>query len=414
MAPSSASTPRIERAITSIIASLYATDNMTDLTVKRVRSAAEAECGLPPGFLREDAWKERSKAFIEAEALRQADELENGGLKGDNKAAKKEIKGRSSEKRSDVDAELGVEEEPQRKRVKTAAKPKRSKVVESEQEDDDESEVEPTRSKMRRPLQKRKVIESESEDSASENDDSTKAGGPNDLRFPLKKTTDNHPTKTRDESESELSSLIDENPKKPKRPVKKPSKKPQPKSPSKPKSTAVAKSASPKSSPLAPKKVDDSDSELSSLIDSDPEPKKKSAPKKGSSKTDTSSKKAPKVSKKTEENLDPKDAEIKSLQGWLVKCGVRKLWHRELASCDTQKEKIAHLKQMLKDVGMEGRYSADKARRIKEQRELMADMEAVQEFSKSYGKEAKRESRGGALQAIQDMGLDFDGDEESD
>lgn len=85
--------------------------------------------------------------------------------------------------------------------------------------------------------------------------------------------------------------------------------------------------------------------------------------------------------------MTPDEAEIKRLQGWLVKCGIRKLWHRELAAYDNPKAKIRHLKDMLKDAGMDGRYSVEKARAIKEQRELAADLEAVTEGAKIWGHE---------------------------
>jgi hypothetical protein len=56
-------------------------------------------------------------------------------------------------------------------------------------------------------------------------------------------------------------------------------------------------------------------------------------------------------------SVDPVQEEIKRLQGWLVKCGIRKMWSRELAPYGTSKDKIKHLKEMLKDAGMDGRYS---------------------------------------------------------
>ncbi len=89
-------------------------------------------------------------------------------------------------------------------------------------------------------------------------------------------------------------------------------------------------------------------------------------------------------SDKTAES-DPLQLEIKQLQGWLVKCGIRKLWHRELASCESPQAKIKHLKRMLADAGMEGQYSLEKARRIKAKRELDDDLAAVQECDKKWG-----------------------------
>lgn len=84
-------------------------------------------------------------------------------------------------------------------------------------------------------------------------------------------------------------------------------------------------------------------------------------------------------------DIDPDFSEIKRLQSWLVKCGIRKLWGRELKPYDTPKAKITHLKDMLADAGMTGRYSLEKASQIKEQRELRADIEAVKEGAERWG-----------------------------
>lgn len=130
--------------------------------------------------------------------------------------------------------------------------------------------------------------------------------------------------------------------------------------------------------------ANDSESELSSVID-EPPPKKKRQPKSASSKPAPKAVKAKGSKAKDDATLDPDEAEIKRLQGWLIKCGIRKLWHRELAPYDAPKQKINHLKRLLKDAGMDGRYSLEKARQIKEQRELAADLEAVQEGAKRWG-----------------------------
>lgn len=126
--------------------------------------------------------------------------------------------------------------------------------------------------------------------------------------------------------------------------------------------------------------VDESDSEMSILKDEAPKPKKRQksaepASKKGKRKAKTAA----------TEDMDPDQAEIKRLQGWLVKCGIRKMWHRELAPYDTPKAKIKHLKQMLEDAGMKGRYSLEKAKKIREERELQADLEAVKEGASRWG-----------------------------
>lgn len=88
----------------------------------------------------------------------------------------------------------------------------------------------------------------------------------------------------------------------------------------------------------------------------------------------------------TDAAVSPDEAEIKKLQGYLVKCGVRKIWAFELKQHgDNAKAKIKHLREMLREIGMDGRFSEAKAREIKEMRELAADLEAVQEMNKSWG-----------------------------
>lgn len=125
-----------------------------------------------------------------------------------------------------------------------------------------------------------------------------------------------------------------------------------------------------------------SESEMSEVLDEEPKPRRKSSGK-PTTKTKTSDSKTAKA--KSVGGEDPDQAEIKRLQGWLVKCGIRKLWGKELKPFETSKAKIKHLKDMLADVGMTGRYSIEKANQIREARELAADIEAVQEGAERWG-----------------------------
>ena len=139
-------------------------------------------------------------------------------------------------------------------------------------------------------------------------------------------------------------------------------------------------------------KGDVSDSELSSVIDEEPKRKKRAPAAKGKKeKAPTKPKAAPKA--KAED--DPDTAEVKRLQGWLVKCGIRKVWSRdpELSQCDTSKDKIRVLKGWLKDVGMDGKYSVEKAAKIKEQREFAKDLEAIKEGEAAWAKRARSQLR---------------------
>lgn len=136
----------------------------------------------------------------------------------------------------------------------------------------------------------------------------------------------------------------------------------------------------------------DSDSEMSVVLDEEPEPKRQRQKKSTGTTSGTTAGKAKKAPAKAKDaDADPNRAEIKRLQGWLIKCGIRKMWARELAPYDTPKAKIKHLKDMLKNAGMEGRYSLEKARQIKEERELREDLEMVQEGAKRWGKATEGE-----------------------
>jgi hypothetical protein len=172
------------------------------------------------------------------------------------------------------------------------------------------------------------------------------------------------------------------------------------------------------------KAAEDSESEMSVVLDEAPKKQRKKSASTGTKAKAAPKAKATKASAKPAKEETPDEAEIKRLQGWLVKCGIRKLWHRELAPYDAPKAKIKHLKEMLKDAGMDGRYSEPKAKAIKERRELEADLEAVQEGAKQWGNEsgeeegesddaepAPRPQRRAAANRFVDFGEDDDDDE---
>jgi hypothetical protein len=173
----------------------------------------------------------------------------------------------------------------------------------------------------------------------------------------------------------------------------------------------------PKAPPPPPAEADASDSEMSVLIDEEPAPKKKRQKKDPDAKhSKTKSTKSTKPSSKTKKpDLSPTEEEIKRLQSQLLKCGIRKLWHKELAPYTTPSTKISHLKGMLKDAGMEGRFSEAKAREIKERRELEADMEATKEYERKFGAQDDSERR---MKGPKDWGIDEEllgsGGEDSD
>ncbi|KAF4585901.1 transcriptional regulator [Ophiocordyceps camponoti-floridani] len=131
------------------------------------------------------------------------------------------------------------------------------------------------------------------------------------------------------------------------------------------------------------KAVVDEEEEYSDVIDEPPKPKAR-VKKNGKDASKTSKPAMKKVSVSTAE--DGPEAEVKKLQSQLVKCGIRKLWHNELKKYgDDSRAKTRHLKKMLADIGMDGRFSEAKAREIKETRELMAEAEAAQQMNQLWG-----------------------------
>ena len=164
--------------------------------------------------------------------------------------------------------------------------------------------------------------------------------------------------------------------------------------------------------PPPAEKGDISDSELSSLLDESPAKNKRQKKAPAAKKKEPAKPKAKPASKAAD---DPGQAEIKQLQSWLVKCGIRKVWSKELAKFDTSKEKIRHLKGMLSDAGMDGRYSDEKAAKIKEKREFAKDLEAIQEGEAAWGTTEDtggRPRRRAAARAVTLQKIEFSDDNE--
>ncbi|PGH11713.1 hypothetical protein AJ79_04736 [Helicocarpus griseus UAMH5409] len=337
----------LEKGLRDTVARIFAKGNMEELTVKRVRAATEKALELEEGFYKGDeVWKGKSDAIIKGEAERQ-DEL----------AAEKE-KEKDKKKASPVAHKRAAPSKPKAppKRAATSASQssrKRRKTATPSESEEEEVSSPPSE---------------ESEEEEEEEEEEEVAPKPRKRAPPAKKTSKPakqtaKPAQTKKETpSSELSDVPDESEK---------------------------TSEAPESKPATPKKEatadrDDSESEMSVLIDD--EPQRKAKRRKSSEPSQTKPKKQKPSSKvKDDANADPDQAEIKKLQGQLVKCGIRKMWYRELAPYDTPKAKIKHLRQLLKDAGMEGRFSNEKANAIREQRELQADLEVVREGAKRWG-----------------------------
>jgi hypothetical protein len=160
----------------------------------------------------------------------------------------------------------------------------------------------------------------------------------------------------------------------------------------------------PKSDKIADTKALDSDSSETSILLDEP-PKSKKRIRKPKSSSSTAAKESPK-------GPTPNSTLIKTLQSQLVKCGVRKIWAFELKPyADDEKAKIKHLQGMLRDIGMTGRFSEQRAKEIKELRELQADLEAVREGEKSWGLESGRRARG-VRKSLRESSVEGEDDED--
>ncbi|CAG8477632.1 26105_t:CDS:10 [Dentiscutata erythropus] len=71
------------------------------------------------------------------------------------------------------------------------------------------------------------------------------------------------------------------------------------------------------------------------------------------------------------------EATIKELKAFIVKCGVRKVWSRELADCDSISSQINRLNKILSDLGIKGRPTLEKCKKIRERRELEAELNSM-------------------------------------
>ncbi|KAI1339704.1 hypothetical protein F5Y15DRAFT_381783, partial [Xylariaceae sp. FL0016] len=321
--------------------------------------------------------KEESESELSELADTTDDAPKKGKSKGDKKASRKE----------DSDSELSEldisEDEPKKRKPKKVATKGKAKKEESESDLSDlaDSEEEPKK-KKRGNVRKLKKARVEDEDQESSNFKQSSSGQKRKRADPNKKRTAKR-TKVEPDSDDDLTDTkkeADEDGA---------DTKPKVEEEAKPNhiltkgedSDGDIKGAIEETKPSI---ADDSDSELSSLIDDGP-PKRK-----GRKSKEPAAKGAPKKAKGSAvKEVTGDEAEIKKLQGQLVKCGVRKIWGIELKKCDGSRDKIRHLRNMLRDVGMDGRFSEAKAREIKEKRELMGELEAVNEMNELWGLEGR-------------------------
>ncbi|KAH9874135.1 hypothetical protein IAQ61_004764 [Plenodomus lingam] len=330
----------IATKLRDIVIAIHKSGNTDDLTVKRVRARAEKELGLDDGFFKTNpVWKQKSQEQI-VEAVEKYCDADPSPQPTPKKAASNP-KTKPAEKKTKAATASA-------RGVKRKAAPAKKPAKRQKPSSDDDSEPE--------------LSEPPAEISAEESDSPKK---------PVRRGKQ-IVTEDSDEDNDDVSKAA-----------------PDPSVPATDEESGVERVAPEKK---AKTEAVDSDSDLSSVIDE--EPVKKQRKKKDSAPAAKKASKPKATQAKTAD--DPDQAKIKELQGWLVKCGIRKVWSRdpELSKCNTAKEKIVVLRNMLKDVGMEGKFSVEKAAKIKEQREFAKDLEAIQEGEMAWGKTSEVTSTG--------------------
>ncbi|KAK4182897.1 hypothetical protein QBC35DRAFT_395048 [Podospora australis] len=418
MAPKKPAEKAIVAELADAVRRIYNGPDRDNLTVNYVRQAVEEKLGFDDGFLKEGDWKAKSKDAIHS-ALQEAENAEppsslpvapspkppakrkakadpKNGAGNRNKRAKKSPLPEPSEDElseisepgdngSDSDSDLS---EPIPKKRKVAKKPANKKRIVSDDEDTDPSEKNTPAKPTGKPDTKNKMPKP-----ARVNDTSELSS----IEPPALSDEDGAAKKDEDDG-SELSDVIDDAP---------------------PKSKQKAKSQ-PKASPVTLAEEEDKGNEtsssLSSVIDDGPPTKRKSKSKDPVKKKAAASTGRKKGGAATE--VSPDEAQIKTLQSQLKKCGVNKVWAFEFKKRgdDTPKAKIRRLKEALAEIGMTGRFSEARAKEIKEQRELMADVDAVQQYDQTFGLNAsgRRARRAGAAKTNlrESFGSDDDDDDE--
>lgn len=313
---------QIARALRDAVDHCFETDDLDSLTHKRVREAAARKLKLPEDFFKSDSkWKVKSKETID----KQVEKQEAGAPASSPEVKKKSSAPASTSGKAKVDSKV-------RGKTKTTAKKKS-----------------PTIASKARKRQKK----SDTSDEESEHSDVSVSSIVSHSETP--ENSEDVKSNTEDKEE-----------------------------PKKQANAGECKEHLPEERKASQEPA--SESELSVVLDDTPPQRRK---RQKSASAEAGKAKSAKTQKmKSESNTatsNPQEEEMKRLQSWLVKCGVRKVWSKELSSCSGEREKITHLKRLLKDAGMTGRFSEEKAKQIKEEREFKADLEAIQEGNKQWG-----------------------------
>ncbi|KAJ3735067.1 hypothetical protein DFJ43DRAFT_1151695 [Lentinula guzmanii] len=163
-------------------------------------------------------------------------------------------------------------------------------------------------------------------------------------------------------------------------------------SPNEPKHDSSPRNSSQADSSPQMEEAEKSESELSVLIDEPPKRKKKGKAKSSEISEAKEKKKTRKGAAST--SLSKEEETIKRLKSLVNACGVRKVWSKVFKDVnDSPSKQIALLRKILADLGMTGRLSLEQAKTIKERREFASELADVQSFEQSIKNQSSRRSR---------------------
>ncbi|ORX69953.1 hypothetical protein DL89DRAFT_149600 [Linderina pennispora] len=107
------------------------------------------------------------------------------------------------------------------------------------------------------------------------------------------------------------------------------------------------------------------ESDMSEVFDDEPAAHKRKAPSPSTASKRAKTAPAP-VSKSSATT-------IANLKNYIGKCGVRKVWAKELSGMNGAQQ-VRHLKELLVELGVEGRPTLDKCRKVRQRREIQAEL----------------------------------------
>ncbi|KAG0709456.1 hypothetical protein DFH29DRAFT_888634 [Suillus ampliporus] len=414
----------LQQATTELLKEAHAEGQLSKLTVRIVRERLENSLQLSPGTLDTKEYKAPIKKTV-------VDYLDNvstspNGVDEEESQPKPPRKGKVKADEALVKTRKSTSKPkaPPGKSTKGKQVPKSSAIVESEGSESSEDEV-PARKKQVKPSKKKAASKLQS-DSEDKDDDKHEAKPSASKVSKTKNSTSRTAVKTHksaatvessgDEADSKHPSepVVTSPKKKMQSPKKSPSKdKPlsKPKltvkqnathevddesergassSTSKPQEPVILKRARPESKVRA-RSEPGNDSDLSSVIDEPPKKRKKKQDKDSGKKAPTEHKKG---RKDNAGGSSGDDEAVSKLKAMVVACGVRKIWKKEFADLDTPSGQIKRLKEILKDLGMTGRPTLEKAKGIRAERELAQELKDVQEFAEASRRQEMRKEKG--------------------